>query len=571
MARASRSQSFHPDGSRTVVLPTGQIAHREHAEQSALLEKKFYAVRPGVWCFVGNGLSNQSFVEGPEGIIAIDTGESVEEMASALRELRAHTAAPIAAVLYTHFHYVAGTRAVLDEAAGREVPVYGHAKIGANRLRAATEIAPAYGRGVVEQFGLALPLTGPDGLVNVGLGFHFRNPEHAPFTPGYVPPTNVFHEPCEIRAAGLTVRVTPAPSDADDSVTFWFPELATAVNNLVWPTLFNIFAIRGEEYRDPRVLLAGLDHLLSLRAEHLVGTHGPPLRGRSEIHERVTRYRDAIQFIWDQTVRGANRGLTSAELAHEVALPATCGADPLTRQLYGVTEHHARQIRSGLFGFFDGDPANLFPLPPDERASRLITGFGGRESVREQSRTALARDDLRWAIETASWLVASPGADSRDRELLAEALRKVAQRTTAANIRSWCLTRARVLEGEVDGDRFRVHRFHRSQILASPPELSVRVLRVMLDPDPAVGLDVHIGWNFDGCRTGLHLRNCIACPTDGADAEIEIRCTLGDWADVLTGQVTLSAALESQRLGVRGDRERLRTALACFDLESLKS
>ena len=33
---------------------------------------------------MGNGLSNQTFVEGPEGIIAIDTGESVQEMREAI-------------------------------------------------------------------------------------------------------------------------------------------------------------------------------------------------------------------------------------------------------------------------------------------------------------------------------------------------------------------------------------------------------------------------------------------------------------------------------------------------------
>jgi hypothetical protein len=30
-----------------------------------------------------------------------------------------------------------------------------------------------------------------------------------------------------------------------------------AINNLAWPALFNVFPIRGEEYRDPRVLLTG--------------------------------------------------------------------------------------------------------------------------------------------------------------------------------------------------------------------------------------------------------------------------------------------------------------------------
>jgi len=121
--------------------------------------------------------------------------------------------------------------------------------------------------------------------------------------------------------AGLTIEVTHAPSDADDSVTFWFKSLGVAVHNLVWPVLFNIFAIRGEEYRDPQVLIRGVDHLLSLKAEHLVAAHGPPMSGATEIAERVTKYRDALQFIWDQSVRFINKGFTAADVGHLVNLP----------------------------------------------------------------------------------------------------------------------------------------------------------------------------------------------------------------------------------------------------------
>ena len=87
--------------------------------------------------------------------------------------------------------------------------------------------------------------------------------------------------------------------------------------------------------------------------------------------------------------------------------------DYITAERYGVAEHHVRQIHNGLKGWFDGDPARLFPLEPAERASRLIEGFGGRSVVRTQATAAIQKDDLRWAIELASWLVAAP-ADKAD-------------------------------------------------------------------------------------------------------------------------------------------------------------
>ena len=83
-----------------------------------------------------------------------------------------------------------------------------------------------------------------------------------------------------------------------------------------------MFAIRGEEYRDPRILLQGLDELAGLGANDLIGAHGSPLSGTANIAERTRDYRDSIQFMWDQTVRCANLGLTLNETIAAVRLPA---------------------------------------------------------------------------------------------------------------------------------------------------------------------------------------------------------------------------------------------------------
>ena len=94
-----------------------QKAHPANIEHSQRLLRKLYAVGDKAWSMVGNGLSNQTFIEAPEGLIVIDTGECVEEMQSALREVRRYTQAPVVACLYTHFHYVNGTTALLAEMA----------------------------------------------------------------------------------------------------------------------------------------------------------------------------------------------------------------------------------------------------------------------------------------------------------------------------------------------------------------------------------------------------------------------------------------------------------------------
>ena len=569
---ANPNRSFAPDSSTTVTLESGQVAHRNHVEQSRVLERRLYTVRPGVHTLVGNGLSNQTFIEAPEGVIAIDTGESVEEMRDAIAELRTVCDRPIVAVLYTHFHYVGGTPAVFADGAAADIPIWAHERVAYNRARTASEISPAYSRGLVEQFAINLPESGPDGRVNVGLGHFYRNPAHAPFTSVFVPPTHTFGATATISVAGLDVLVTLAPSDADDSVTYWFPDLAVAVHNLVWPVLFNIFAIRGEEYRDPRVLLTGIDHLLSLGADHLVAAHGPPMSGADQIRDRVTRYRDSIQFLWDQSVRHINRGVLAADLGHVISLPDRYDQDFVTAERYGVSEHHVRQIRNGLFGFFDGDESQLFPLPSTERADRMIAGFGGRAKVRNLVLEAIDADDIRWATEMATWLARSTDAEQEDRNLLARAVRIIGQRSPAANIRSWCLTRALSLEGAIDTSRLYQHRFGRQQVISSPIERSVHVLRVLVDPDELGDVDVHVGWNVgSGVVTGLHFRNGIACPTDGVGCTATVTCSIETWADLLTGRARLSASVESDVVRLSGDATAALAALRACDPEGLRS
>ena len=551
------------------VGPQQQLAHPDHIAHSERLVRKLYQVRDNVWCMVGNGLSNQTFVEGPEGLICIDTGECVEEMREALDEVRKFTAAPVVACLYTHFHYVNGTTALLSEMkdAGNaeSLPVYGHSRIAGNIARYGGEVGPRIMRGLVHQFAISMPTEGADGLVNVGLGRFFRNTDHAPFTHGHLPVTHSFDETLKADIAGLKVEFTHAPSDADDSATIWFPELGVCVNNLVWPALFNVFAIRGEEYRDPRILLSGLDHMAELGADHLLGAHGPPFSGKADIDDVLIDYRDSIQLLWDQTVRGANKGLSLDELTRFVQLPERFNRTYFTRQFYGLVEHHVKQIHAGLFGWFDEDVANLFPLEPTDRATRIVEGFGGADRVLEMMHQAMQADDYRWALELGAWLEKATD-DQTNKDALANVIRTIAQRTTSANVRDWCLTRALELEGKLDLSRFRQHRFRVDEVLAKPPTTFIKVLRVLLAPERTLDLDMEVRWLFDdGSTTGLKIRRGVAIPTTGETAQHQIGLTHADWATILGGKLTFAAALAEGKIQIGGDAAAVASFFSSFD------
>jgi len=114
------------------------------------------------------------------------------------------------------------------------------------------------------------------------------------------------------------------------------------------------------------------------------------------------------------------------------------------------------------------------------------------------------------------------GGSAEERAQLGTVLRTIAQQTTSANIRSWCLTRAHELEGLLDLRRHRTHRFGVGLVMANPPASSVRALRVVVDPLTAADVESEVRWDFtdDGAgSTGLLVRRGVAVPTDGHAAE----------------------------------------------------
>jgi alkyl sulfatase BDS1-like metallo-beta-lactamase superfamily hydrolase len=288
--------------------------------------------------------------------------------------------------------------------------------------------------------------------------------------------------------------------------------------------------------------------------------------GRDDIRQKAERYRDSIQFLWDQAVRGLNKGWTIDEIASRVVLPPVFDTDYLTSERYGVAEHHLRQICTGLRGWFDGEESRLFPVEPESRFKKLIDGFGGRAEVARQAKEAFDNNDVRWGVELATWLARSPDADSGDKQLLAEGLRLIAERTPAANIRNWAITRARHLDAQTPMDRFNGHNFSSRTMARSSVSELVHNLRVLLDPTAASGVEGHIRFSVDGICAGLKIRNCVAIPSSGDDADVEVALTRGAFESVLSGKSSWSEA----DVVVTGAIELADVIRCCFDHDGLR-
>ena len=65
----------------------------------------------------------------------------------------------------------------------------------------------------------------------------------------------------------------------------------------------NLYAIRGTPHRDLMQWAHSIDKIRALRPQYLVPSHTHPITDEEEIYDLLTTYRDAIQFVHDQTVR----------------------------------------------------------------------------------------------------------------------------------------------------------------------------------------------------------------------------------------------------------------------------
>ncbi|WP_319946021.1 alkyl sulfatase dimerization domain-containing protein [Mesorhizobium sp. AR07] len=86
----------------------------------------------------------------------------------------------------------------------------------------------------------------------------------------------------------------------------------------------------------------------------------------------LTDYRDGIKTVLDQALAGIKQGKTPDELVQEVKLPTELANSPYLQEYYGSVAWAVRGIYADYVGWFDGNATSLYPLPPTERARKML-------------------------------------------------------------------------------------------------------------------------------------------------------------------------------------------------------
>jgi alkyl sulfatase BDS1-like metallo-beta-lactamase superfamily hydrolase len=562
------------------ALPAEQIkpsVHPELAAHSKLFAPDVYKVADNVYSAVGWQLGNVVMIEAPEGLIIVDTGESLSESRKIMAEFRKITDKPVKAVIYTHFHpdHINGVKAFVSEEQVKngEVEIIAHDTLLQNVVAQGALVGPILSVRSGYSFGVALP--GPDHeQMNSGIG-----PLGKAEASSFIAPTRTFSDRLDTNIAGLDLQFLHVPSEAPDEIVVYLPgnRVLVSAEVIQGPTLPNIHTLRGTRFRDPVLWVESIDKLRDFKAEYMVPLHGRPVSGEENVEEVLRMVRDGIAYIHDQTVRWMNKGLTPDELVEKVKLPPhLAGYTPYLREYYGTVKHSVRQIYNGYLGWFQGDPVALDPLPPKDKAERLTALMGGREKVMLAAGESYLKGEYQWAAELASYLIQIDPQDKMARDIKARSFRKLGYANMNINWRNWYLMSAMELEGKLEGDDVKkMSADMRSAFLSPdmlrnfPAEVFLQNWITRVDPDKANKVHMSLGFSFPDINEEwtLEVRRGVAQLHKGITDGTTLRLTL-DKAYLDTVMSGENGLLKGALLGdvkIGGNLLDLKTFLGCFD------
>jgi alkyl sulfatase BDS1-like metallo-beta-lactamase superfamily hydrolase len=530
------------------------------------IHERIYQVR-------GYDLSVMSVIAGEAGWIVIDPLISEETARASLNLVNEHLGErPVVAVVYTHSHVdhfggVEGVTTVADVEAGRTRVVAPEGFL----LAAVSEnvlAGTAMGRRALYMYGAPLP-KGPTGQVDAGLG-----KTTSAGSISLIPPTDVITETgttMMIDGVELEFQLTPG-TEAPAEMNFYFPQfgvLCMAEN--CSRSLHNLYTLRGAQVRDASAWARYLDESIvryADRTELVFTSHHWPVWGQAECIEYLEKQRDMYQYLHDQTLRLANQGLTMLEIAEQVRLPPSLAKEWYSRGYYGTVNHDVKAVYQRYLGFFDGNPANLHPLPPVEAARRYVDYMGGAEAVLARARADFERGDYRWVAQVVNHVVFADPENTEARALQADVLEQLGYQAESAPWRNFYLMGARELRDGVVASP--ISGLGPGIVRNVPLSLLLEALAIRVNGERAADVEMRIDVveTGSGARHTVWLQNAVlhhrAIDAGSPAAELTLTAARDVLAGMLFGLLPVEDAVAQELAEIRGDRsalERLRGVL----------
>ena len=532
-----------------------------------------FEVAEGIWQVRGYDISNITFLAGSDGGWLVIDPLTNEPAAAAALDLanRALGERPVTSVIYTHSHvdHFGGILGVTDQDAVDRGDVRIVAPEGfLEEVVGEFVIAGAImARRAAYQFGPLLP-PGPLGHIDCGLGSALGL-----WPSALIAPTDIVSETgLEMTLSGIRVVFQNTPdAEAPAEMNFHFPQrrvLCMAEN--CTHTLHNLYPLRGAQMRNALAWSKYIQEAIDLWAgdtDVMFASHHWPRFGTGDVRGFLAMQRDVYRWMHDQTMRLANQGYGPTEIAAELRLPDEFDQSHV-HGYYGTVSHNCRSVYNRYLGWYDGNPANLDPLPAVEASANYVDYMGGADAVLSRARSSFERGEYRWVAQVVNHVVFADPSNLPARELQADALEQLGYQSESATWRNAYLMGAKELrEGSPQGGRI----LTRSMNRAMEAEHLFDIIGVRFDPSRFTRGPLVLNFHFTDLgedhvlgvgRSAIHHR---AGAMDG-EAAASIRIDRATFSEALADAAALGGA------DIAGDRDvvtELFASLTVFDTAAL--
>ncbi|CAM4365512.1 Metallo-beta-lactamase superfamily protein [Mycobacterium basiliense] len=354
-------------------------------------------IAPGLWC--SPGLSNSYLLTTAAGRVVVNTGMGFEGPVHRAN-FDAVDSSPVSHIIFTqgHVDHVGG----LDSLRDPDTTVVAQANWTAWRDDNARLIPYRASRSA-----FAFKHTLAEGIqaIQRRLGT-----SHLPGQS--VPVVDLdFEDSLILDVGGRRLELLAVPGgETTDSLVVWLPEERICLCGNTFGPIFghipNLVTIRGDRYRDALMTIASVERVRGLQPELLVTGHFAPIAGTDRINAELTRLRDAIQYLHDQTVAGMNAGKDVQTLMREISLPAECEVG----EGYGKVAWDVRAIWENYSGWFHHrSTTELYPVGFDAVAPDVVE-LAGAQALLERAQAHLGAGRPLHAIHLAELVSDQPEA-----------------------------------------------------------------------------------------------------------------------------------------------------------------
>ena len=375
------------------------------------------------------GFGNTFMLTTSEGNVIIDT--SIAPHARVHHKLlRAESSAPIKYVILTHAHGDhTGGIPLWNEPGTQIIAQRNHVEFANYQAR----LGRFYATRNAAQFGGNLAGQGQPAAPNTGARFE---------------PTILFDDKYEFSLGGIKFEIFRTPGETPDHLTVWVPQYKAAfTGDNYYESFPNIYTLRGTQPRLALEYVSSLNFVLGLKPEIALPSHGNPIAGNPEITARLTRYRDAILYVHDETVKGMNAGKDVSTLMRDIKRPAALEVG----ESYGKLSWSIRGIYEGYVGWFDLNPATMYEAPPSSIYPDLVKLAGGPDAVVKLAMERINSGQPVEALRLTDVVLAGDTGNNPALQARLKALELLVSRCKNTNERGWLEYAVRTTKAKLGG------------------------------------------------------------------------------------------------------------------------